>query len=144
MNDDKFIHFRIPEDELKSLCIPKDEIDVGHFCLNTKPITPDRLIFRNFDGSEAIIPADLLPEELRDGRQDVDAVNVVKHLVNKIRNLEKQNGYLADNIEILCNNAAKDGRCPLFWSCPAKKLGKSCGELANTDWIEASKENNRV
>ena len=109
-----------------------------------KAITSGRLLLRNFDGSEAIIPADLLPEELRDGRQDVDEVKVVKHLVNQIRNLEKQTSYLADNLEILCGYVAKDGGCPLFWSCPAKKLGKSCGELADTDWIEASKENDHA
>ena len=117
MNDNKLAHFRITE----------DEIDVGHLCLNIKPIIPDRLILRNFDGSEAIIPADLLPEELRDGRQDVDAVKVVKHLVNRIGELEAQRDRLQDAAEFEARVAAKQataicGQCDKFNSsekgCP--------------------------
>ena len=49
---------------------------------------------------------------------------------------EKTNSLLADKLELVCSHLSKDGDCPLFWYCPAKKQGKSCGELTDKDWIE--------
>lgn len=49
-----------------------------------------RIILRNGDGSEAIIPADLLPESQRDNGGCIDAVEAVKHLVEIIRKYEQE------------------------------------------------------
>ena len=78
--------------ELGILCIKKDE---GPY-LALNPFRPVRgLVLHNDDGSEAIVPPDLLPEDQRDGRTDVDAVKVVKHLVKTIREQEAVVGALS-------------------------------------------------
>lgn len=56
--------------------------------------------------------------------------------LRRARRAEKINSLLADKLELICCLLSKDGDCPLFWYCPAKKLGKSCGELTDKDWIE--------
>lgn len=98
-----------------------------------------RLILKNFDGSEAIIPMEYLPEGLNDGREDIDLIDATRHLVSTINGLQKQRNYMADLLELVCSRLAEDGDCPLFYCCPARKYGKSCGNLTDEDWIEWSK-----
>lgn len=94
-----------------------DAIGKGHLIIHGEERMQNKLVFRNGDGSEAIIPADLLPESQRDGRQMVDAVEAVKHLVQRVRELEVVE-------ESLARNLADIAFCPLCLIKDCPQYGK--------------------
>lgn len=120
----------------------KIEIDKDYtkncIALSPEAIPMNRIILRNYDGSEAIIPKELIPDNM--DKENVDLIDIVKHLVNVIKNLKNQRDSMADNLELVCSRLSTDGDCPLFYCCPAKDLGKSCGEITDEDWIYWSKK----
>lgn len=94
-----------------------DAVGKGHLILHGAERMQNQFVFRNGDGSEAIIPADLLPESQRDGRQMVDTVDAIKHLVQRVRELEVVE-------ESLARNLADTALCPLCLIKDCPQYGK--------------------
>lgn len=98
------------------------------------------VLLRNGDGSDALIPADLLPEDLTTDRGDLDALRVVKHLVELIRKHEKEKLWLAEQAA-LCNDY--HDYCMYYHDCWFGRTGtEECGrkELSQKDFLEAARK----
>ena len=99
-------------------------------------------------GKKATPSMKKLLEELRSAKYNTRlfkewreaAIEASHKNLRRAHQAEKPNSLLADKLELVCGHLSKDGDCPLFWYCPAKKLGKSCGELTDKDWIEDAEE----
>lgn len=105
------------------------------------------VLIRNGDGSEVLIPADLLPEDLTTATGDLDALRVVKHLVELIRKHEQEQKDLWQYIKRLMMQAEAEKRTinclmlengcrnfPAISHCPFK--GLSCGQVTPEHWLE--------
>lgn len=104
------------------------------------------VLFCNGDGSDALIPADLLPEDLTTARGDLDALRVVKHLVELIRKHEqeqkdlwqyiKRGKMLARAEELAEQCRATDQQCPYVdTDCPLISV-RGCGQVTPEHWLE--------
>lgn len=78
----------------------------------------------------------------------VKAFETLSPLVESVRELQWQCGYLASLLESFCEWSRIVGSCPIFPCYPAWRLGCSCGELRAKDWVEEAerlaKERNDV
>lgn len=60
-------------------------------------------------------------------------VTVVSALHGDLVNAHRQRDYLAELLETVCKNGS-DGKCKLFYRCPALKYELSCGKITAGDW----------
>lgn len=91
---------------------------------------PSRLVWSNGENDQAVIPNDLLPENLRNGSTMLDAIMCVRYLVQRIRTLESENTELRQYLKDYCIEIEED--------ILTEEIINSIPE----DWAEASMKNN--
>ena len=108
------------------------------------------VLLRNGDGSDALIPADLLPEDLTTATGDLDALRVVKHLVELIRKHEAEQKDLwwyikrlkmqteAERLTFFCTytDGCPPDRNSASGPCPHTQHDISCCKVQHEHWLE--------